>query len=206
MKITIKLLAVLALMLATFSQHTTASAGDHFKFSGRNAGAFFQASDGGCLEMFAGAFANDGKVQSPPGPGSTSSFADVFVEIFDVCNSVSIYSASGFSDLDDRAFQINRTLTSASLNATIPGGDSFGNPVDISVDLVWIGTGDLSRGTFHSHSKSPGCVINSRFHGTFRPAQASGTVSVGDTNFTPNPTDNAGLGSAKSGDLFIGCN
>ena len=205
MKTTIKFLVVLALALAAFSQHTTALAGDNFKFSGRSANAFFFSTDGVCVDTFVGVFANKGKFQSPPGPGSASTFADIFIDQIDYCAGTQ-FTVAGGTSLDNGAFQIDRSLTTASLNATIPVFDQFGNVFDVSVDLVWEGTGDLSRGTSHSHFKSPGCVINQRFSGSFRAAKASGTVSIEATNFTPNPTGDAGLSSTKSGDLFIGCN
>jgi len=204
MKTTIKLMVVLALALATFSQHTIASAGDNFKFSGRFADAFFYSTDGVCVETFVSVFANKGKFQSPPGPGSTSTFASVWVGQFDSCTGIGF---SGYGDTfpGDGAFQIDRSLTSAALNVTIPVFDGV-SWFDADVNLVWTGTGELSRGTFHSHSKSPGCVINQRWSGSSRPAQASGTVSIEGTNFTPDSSVGATLGSTKSGDLFIGCN
>ena len=207
MKTTVKLLVVLALALATFSQHSSASAGDNFKFSGRNADAFFFSTDGVCTDTFVGVFANQGKFQSPPGPGTSTGFADIFIDQFDFCNGISLMSASGGIPLDNGAFQIVRDLTSATLNATIRVFDFInGNEFDVSVDLVWAGIGALSRGTFHSHNKSPGCAINERFNGSSRFAQATGSVSDGVTNFTPDSSVDGHLNSTKSGTLFIGCN
>jgi len=205
MKNTIKLLVVFALVLAGFSQHSSASAGDNLRFSGRFADAFFFSTDGVCVETYVNVFANRGKFQSPPGPGSTSTFAAVSVYQIDSCSG-NLFSAYGEAFLGD-GFQIDRSLTSATLNVTIPVFDDVSqNWFDADVNLVWTGTGDLSRGTFHSHSKSPGCVINQRWSGYSRPAQAFGAVSIGSTNFTPDPSAGAGLNSTKSGDLFIGCN
>jgi len=208
MKTMIKLLAVLALALATFSQNTTASAGDNFKFSGDFADAGFSMFDESCcVGTFVGVFANKGKNQSPPGPGSSSAFADMYIDQYDFCNEISLMSAFGGTSLGNGAFQINRDLNSAALNATIPVYDYVsGTGFDVNVNLVWTGIGALSRGTFHSHSKSPGCVINDRFSGSSRFAQATGSVSDGVTNFTPNPSGDGHLSSTKSGTLFIGCN
>ena len=208
MKATIKLLAVLALVLATFSQHSSASAGDNFKFRGNFADAGFSMFDEtGCVGTFVGVFANEGKFQSPPGPGSSSVFADMYIDQYDFCNEISLMSAFGGTSLGNGAFQINRDLNSAALNATIPVFDLVsGTGFDVSVNLVWTGIGALSRGTFHSHNKSPGCVINERFTGSSRFAQATGSVSAGVTNFTPNPSGDGHLSSTKSGTLFIGCN
>lgn len=198
---------ILALFAATSFLPRSASAGDNFKFSGNSADAFFSMTDNsGCVVTFVGVFANQGKFQSPPGPGSTSSFADMFIDQFDFCTETSLLSAFGSISLDNGAFEIDRSLTSATLNATIPVFDFIsGTEFNVSVDLVWTGIGELSRGTFHSHFKSPGCIINERFNGSFRSGEASGTVSDGVTNFTPNPSEFANLSSTKSGSLFIGC-
>jgi len=208
MKKKLLIAVILALYIAAFILPTSASAGDNFKFSGNSVDAFFETFDeSGCVGTFVFVFANKGKFQSPPGPGSTSGFAEIFIDQFDFCSETSLLSASGGISLDNGAFQIDRSLTSASLNTTIRVFDFIsGTEFDVNIDLAWVGVGDLSRSTFHSHFKSPGCAINERFRGSFRSAQASGTVFDGGTNFTPNPTDAAGLFSTSNGTLFIGCN
>jgi hypothetical protein len=206
MKTTIKLLVMLALALATFSQHSSASAGDNLKFSGNFADAGFSMVDG-CVVTNVGVFANKGKFQSPPGPGSSGAFADMYIDQYDICTGAQYILAFGGTPLSNDAFQIDRGLNSAVLNATILVFDNVsGAEISVSVNLEWVGIGPLSRGTFHSHSKSPGCVINERFSGSSRFAEATGSVSDGVTNFTPNPSGDGHLNSTKSGTLFIGCN
>jgi hypothetical protein len=206
MKTTIRLLVVLALALATFSQYSSASAGDNFKFSGNFADAGFSTADG-CVVTNVGVFANKGKFQSPPGPGSSGAFADMYIDQYDSCTGAQYILAFGGTPLSNDAFQIDRGLNSAVLNATILVFDNVsGTEISVSVNLEWVGIGALNKGTFHSHSKSPGCVINERFSGSSRFAEATGSVSDGVTNFTLNPSGDGHLNSTKSGTLFIGCN
>lgn len=79
------------------------------------------------------------------------------------------------------------------------GGSSF----DVFVDLSWLGVGNPVSQSSHFHSRSPGFIVNGRFSGTFRSAEASGSVSDGVTNFTPEPADFAQIISAKSGSVII---
>jgi len=206
MKTIIKLLAVLALALATFSQHTTASAGSIFHFKGKSADAFFSSSDG-CVFTDVFVFASEEIFQNPPGPSSASSGANLFISQFDACTGEQLLAADGFASLADPDFQVARKLTSATLNATVNVFDFVsGTSFDVFVDVTWTGTGPLGRqnGNFHFHS--PGCNFNSHFNSTFRSAEASGSVSDGATNFTPDPSLGASIFSARSGDVVVGCN
>jgi len=205
MRTTIKLLAVLALVLATFSQHSSASAGGNFKFRGDTADAFFSSFDG-CIATDVGVFASDGISQSTPGPGGASSGTNLFISQYDFCTDIQLLAAEGFASLAGPDFQVSKRLDSATLNATVNVFDFVSNTsFDVSVNLTWTGTGLLIRQSGNSHFDSPGCKIHSRFRGTFRSAEVSGSVSDGVTNYTPG-TGGGSISSVKSGDLFIGCN
>lgn len=205
MKTTIKLLAVLALALAAFGQHSTASAGGNFKFRGDTADAFFSTFDG-CVFTDVFVFASDGINQSPPGPGGASSGANLFISQYDVCTDTQLLAAEGFASLAPSDFQVGGKLSSASLSANVGMFDYVSStPFDVSVNLTWTGNGPTVRQSSSSHFSSPGCKVHSRFRGTFRGAEVSGTVSDGVTNYTPDPTGGS-IASVKAGDLFIGCN
>lgn len=109
MKKTIKLLVVLALALATFGQHSSASAGDNFKFSGNFIDAGFSMDDD-CVVTSVGVFANIGKNQSPHGPGSNSVYADMYIDQYNRCTGESILAIGGTS-LGNGAFQIDKNST-----------------------------------------------------------------------------------------------
>jgi len=201
---------VLALTLVALAV-TSTLAGDIIRFSGRFAEAFFFSTDG-CIAVFVGVFANDGTFQAPPGPGSSSSGAGIFINEFNFCTGSSVFF-SGFATLADADFRVSRDLTSATLNTTIPVevfvcdefGCTFVGTDVVDVDQTWTGTGTLSRGNSHFHSSSPNCIVNGHSNGSSRPAEASGSVTIAATDFTPNPTDSAFLSSTKDGTVQIGC-
>jgi len=196
---------LLVLLLAGFLQTDNALAGNVFKFKGKSAEAFF-FNEENCVSTFVDVFATKGQSQSPPGPWTRGTEAFVFIDQFDFCTETPLLSASGSALLDDSAFQINREISSASLSATINVWDYVSETsLDVVVNMAWTGTGDLSRENSHFHFSSPGCRFNGRFKGAFRPGEASGSVSIGGTNFTPDPTSSAFLTSTSNGSVEIGC-
>jgi len=105
-------------------------------------------------------------------------------------------SGSGFASGVN--FQTNPPVMQATLTATIPV-DFFAFPepprsVNVAVSMTWTGTAGLSRELRNLHFFFPDLIINSSFSGNFREAQATGSVSDGTTNFTPNPSAGADIG------------
>jgi hypothetical protein len=211
MKTTIKLLAVIALVLVAFGQHSTASAGggaggiDYFKSKGAN--ALFSSTDpSGCIVTDVFVFAGEEVFQSPPGPRSAAPRASLFISQYDFCTGTQLLAADGFALLADSDLQVSSKLESATLNATVNVFDFVsGTSFDVFVDLTWTGIGPLSRQNSHSHFHSPGCTFNNHSNGTFRSAEASGSVSDGATNFTPEPSLGIDIFSVKGGSVTIGC-
>ena len=198
---------LIALLLVGAMRPAPALAGDIFKFSGVNANAFFFSQEGDCVATFVAVFANEGTSQSPPGPPSKGSFADVFIDRFDFCTETSLISASGFKTLDKSEFSIDQKLNSANLNTSIELFDFVtGTSFTVDVNLNWTGTGDLFRQSFSFKSMTPKCKFMDSSRGTFRSAEAAGVISDGTTNFTPEPTSGASLNNTHSGTLIIGCN
>jgi hypothetical protein len=182
----------------------SALAGDIFRFRGKSADAFFSSTDG-CNFTNVGVFATDARVQSPPGPGNTSSEAFVSIFKFTVCPDFSpLVDAFGFVSLADPDFQVLGQINSATLNTTMEVFDfvSFSS-FNVDVDLTWTGTGAVSRSNSHFHFQSPGFIVNGHFNGASRFAVASGSVSAMDTNFTPDPSMFGQIISAKSGQVII---
>lgn len=208
MKTTIRLLVMLALALATFSQHSSASAGGVFKFRGEGASAVFSSVDGsGCIWTDVYVNADEGISQSPPGRGSASSGVVLFISQYDACTGTQLLAADGFTSLAAPDFQVFGSLSSATLHATVNVFDYVSSTsFDVFVDLAWSGHGSVNREKRHSQFSSPGCKVNSRFNLTFRPAVATGSVSDGFTNYTPDPSLGYDIYKAKSGDVVIGCN
>lgn len=209
MKTTIKLLTVLTLALAVFSQHTVASAGGVFKFRGEGASAVFSSVDGsGCIWTDVYVNADEGISQGPPGRGSASSGVVLVISQYDSCAGTQLLAAEGFTSLAAPDFQVFGNLESATLSATVNVFDNVsGTSFDVFVDLSWTGTASfVNRQKSHSHFDFPGCKVNSRFNLSFRPAVATGSVSDGFTNYTPDPSLGYDIYKAKSGEVAIGCN
>ena len=183
----------------------TAQAVDVFRFSGRTALATFSTTDG-CIRTLVSLSANDQNIQSPPGPGSASSVAVVFISVFDFCTGTDLIFAFGGAELADPEFQVAPSLDSATLNTTIGVVDlESRSSFNVNVAMSWTGSGDVTREPTHLHFGSPGFIFNGHSIGASRDADASGTMidPVTNTNFTPVPSLSAGIFSAMDGQVFV---
>jgi hypothetical protein len=92
---------------------------------------------------------------------------------------------------------VARDLTTATLDATMPVVDSVSNAAkNLTVRLVWTAIPPLTRDSFEFHLTDPGLPhLHFTDHGTGYGAEASGTVSDGATNHTPDATRNAFISS-----------
>ena len=100
---------------------------------------------------------------------------------------------------------MDRRLTDASLQVTIPGFDfASGTEVLVDVNLDWTGTGTLVSTSEKTREVLPGGgVVITQFTGTRRSATASGTVSLGAVNFTPELSVDATIFDAKVSELTV---
>jgi hypothetical protein len=176
----------------------------HFSFQGQSAGAAFESVDSsGCITTTVFVFAADGKVKID-GQAAVTSGAALVIDVIDLCNlKTTLVSAFGSATLAPDDFVMQK-LDSATLDTSIEVFDSVSEAsftVDLSV--TWTGVGDQFRTKGHSQVKTPSFKLNSRFDSTSRSATASGTVSDGTTNFTPDPALSASLDASKSGDVSV---
>jgi len=179
----------------------------HFSFDGLFADATFGSTDpSGCVSTVVDLLANDGRSRTGTGQPEVAASAIIIVSQFDNCTQTLLVAADGSAVLGPGALQIDNKLTAASLTATIEvfdfvSGASF--PVDVNVS--WTGVGGTTSARTHIRQTLPGFKINERFDRTFREATASGTVSDGTTNFTPQPAaaGDAHLASVKQGEVDI---
>jgi hypothetical protein len=196
--------AALAMAVSASPVHA-ASETTHFSFQGQTANAFFSSTDpGGCVVTSVFVLANDGRTKTGPGGPLAESFAFVAVSQFNQCTETQLLNAEGSAVLAADDFQMDSRLTAATLDTSIElfdfvSGTSF--PVD--VNLAWTGSGDTLTQRSHFQINAPGLKVNERFSGTLRGATATGTVTAGTTNFTPEPSVFAELFSAKSGEVVI---
>ena len=202
---------VFTLALVILTLPTTIWAGDTIRFKGQFANAFFSSFDPtGCIETFVFVFAVDEASIFHGTPGKPNSFsgsgAFITISKFDFCTNTQLMGVicSNSAPLADADFQvIGKKLDSAELNATLErfnfvSSSSF----DGFIDLDWTPIGDPVTERRHSHLVSPGFRVNERFYGTSRPAELSGSVSDGTTNFIPDGLF-GDIGSVKDGSVVV---
>src|SRR2546422_1755696 len=191
------LLSLVAFAFSTSAPRAHAAASGSttvFRFHGMTAFAVFDSlSSDGCIDTFVFVDGNQ---------SGTTLEADVFIGQFNICTQTDLMEASGSTFSPD--LQISKKLDSASLSATISVFDFVsGNTFNVSVNTTWTATGPLSHEIQSSHFHTKGFIDNFHRNAAFRDAGASGTVSVGTTNFTPFPSVFAQIASVKVGDVTI---
>src|SRR6266498_5224316 len=201
--------ASLALVLLALALPARAAGAEtlHVKFQGQTAQAEFSSAQG-CVQTVVYVLATDGRFKTDPGGPEVASGGEVYVSQEDVCTQTQLVDAFGFAALAPDEFQIDEQLTAATLTATIEVSDfTSGISFPVHVSVSWTGFGDTFSQDDRFHVKeAPGVWVNFHLDGTFRQATASGTVSDGTTNFTPEPallTGNTRLGSIKVGEVDI---
>ena len=159
-----------------------------FQIKDRAANASFSIVDpSGCVETFVFVFGSNETVKEGPGKPSTGPLAVVQLSQYDFCNNT-LGEYFGFAE--DATFDVSRKLDQAHLKATVLGFlDETGVEAPAVVDLTWTGAGELFSQTDRSRVKFPGSMLTQWFKGTFRPAQISGTVTVGKQNLATDPVD-----------------
>ncbi len=205
-----RLLTVVSLALVLMALAVPARAAGsetlHVKFQGHTAQAEF-SSINGCVQTVVYVLATDGRFKTDPGGPEAASGGEVYVSQEDVCTQTQLVDAFGFADLAPDDFQIDGQFTAATLTATIEVSDSTsGTSFPVHVSVSWTGFGDTFSQDNRFHLKAPGSKVNFHMDGTFRQATASGTVSDGTTNLTPEPallTGNTRLGSIRVGEVDI---
>lgn len=197
MKTTFRLLAILAFVLVTLGQPSNASAGNADQVVW--ARALFETVDSsGCI------FTRVSIDALEPLPQ-----VQVYIYQEDTCTGSLLMNGYGYTYLDRSALQIAGNLDSATISAKVPIYDRVSNSSrDVFVDVMWTATSPITRYTSNYRERrfvGPG-MCNSIEHDyyRYRDAQASGTVSNGEINFTPEPSVSADLSLQKQTYRF-GC-
>ena len=168
----------------------SAQAASHLRFQikDRAANASFSSLDpSGCVETFLFVFGSNETVKEGPGKPATGPLAVVRLSQYDFCNNT-LGEFFGFAD--DATFEVSRQLDHARLKATVPGFfDETGAEAPAVVDLTWTGAGELFSESSRLRLKFPGSMLTQWFKGTFRPAQVSGSVTVGRQNIATDPVE-----------------
>lgn len=188
-------------------------AGDIYRFKGESLQAFFFSTDlSGCIWTDVSVYASEeaAAFHNPPGrpDRSSGSWVSIFISQYHTCDDdfTPLISADCYSyaPLPDADLRITKSLNSATLNTALECFDSVKwTSFDVFVDLTGVGIGNAVRESGHSHYRSPGFNSHSRFSGNLRPAEFSGSVSDGTSNFTPEPSEFSYIMSNSNGTVAI---
>ena len=205
MKSTIKLITGLSLILATFGQHSTASALGMFKFRGLGANASFSTING-CIQTNVNVFTAEAFIQVFLGNVDPFSSVNIFISQYDVCQETQLLAAEGVADLAEPDLEISKKLDQATLNAAVNVLDSLtGSTFDVSISLDWTGIGPVNHERLNFHFRDRPCLTHTRSKAGFRDAEVTGSVSDGITNFTPERSLGANLISSNGSEMVIHC-
>jgi hypothetical protein len=124
------------------------------------------------------------------------------------CTGEFLGGASSFTTLSDsKAVTIDQVLKSAHLATTVPVYDSFtGEPVgEAQIDLTWTGNGELIRNQSKQKQNIGHCMTQYSEKATFRLADASGSISYGNTEYASGVSQNGGLSQGDNIEMSINC-
>src|SRR5688572_23422736 len=182
MRATIKLLAIFALMLGTFSQHTAASAQAPEKTLLVSA-SFSSTDPSGRIVTSVDVFAFEPVSSGKPGQGSPESTIHLIIVQRDAQTGTLLMRASeSFFGLAEPDLQISGNLKSAKLNTTLTVFDSVsGTSFDVTINLKWTATGPriIDNLNFRDITPGPACNEIENARTASRSAEASGTISFG---------------------------
>ena len=95
-------------------------------------------------------------------------------------------------------------LGEARLQATVPAFDAVNDEaVQVTVDLAWTGFGAPFIQVSNNHIRQGGFSIHERFKGTFREADATGTVSADGETVASGASEFGEVFKLKVGDLEL---
>jgi hypothetical protein len=107
----------------------------------------------------------------------------ITISVWDYCVNAEVSLLIGSTTQQE--LQVDPNLSSATLRSTIPALDqATGAVIEVSVDLIWSGTGKLIRDPSGYNEHFENLTIVSRSYGTFRDAVASGSLIVGGVELT----------------------
>jgi hypothetical protein len=145
-------------------------------------------------------------------PGHSASQA-VFVSIseFDACTGMELVGVSNFDPNTGApdftgAIQFGPDLSTAVVNGTAPMFDFItgAQVFTTTINVTWQGFGPTATSIESFHIRAPGFILHSRFNGTSRAAEASGTFTDGTgANLASSPTPDASLQNASGGTVQI---
>jgi hypothetical protein len=196
---------VAGMVLAGTSQVASAQSSntDVFNFRGSSADAIFRTSEG-CIKTEVDVIAGESMAVAPAQPTRKQDSAIVLLDRRNTCTGELLVFGGGVGF--DVVFEIGPLLSSAEVHGVVPVNDVVsGRTLDVTVDVVWTGVGELERGANHAHFVDDGVVVWTHDNGSFRHATAVGHVVEDTTELVPNgsSTDSGFLAWSNFGQVLI---
>ena len=151
----------------------------------------------GCITREAILLVTSYDIHSPDG-SDTATYLNLSLTSFNACTGEIPYWIGGYQQLDEDVFS-NSQLESASLTGSVEAIDSVTLlPVTIDLDLMWTGTGGITRYSNGFVDRMVGWRMNMHERGSYCDATPAGTISIGSQSFLPDELDYARLESFHS--------
>lgn len=205
-------LTVLSLGLLVLAPVSTASAAGPTVEAEYQRGPLVNANfstidESGCIDTETFVTANLTTDRRNDASGNTGGTAGVDVFQYDLCTDTVLLQLAGFTEsLDPADFAVSNQLDWATLHTSITVDNiDTGETSEVAVDVAWSGTSDITRNHSNTNEVYPGCHVLNRWTGSGREASAAGTVTQGEVNFAPDPSQSAEIGFVHDGFVVIGC-
>jgi hypothetical protein len=173
------------------------------------ANAWFSSTDpSGCVQTDTFVRVQRSTYHQMPDPKTTTGNLAVSIFEYNLCTGASLLNVVGETEaLPQTDLFISNQLDVASVHTTLVASNlDTGDPVTLDVNVAWVGTSDIHRDHSNTNDRySRNCHVLNRWKGSGRDAAASGTVSVGSTNYAPTPSYLGEIGVVISGFEVIGC-
>jgi hypothetical protein len=201
---------LLSVCTLTIPASTRAAEVLRMQYSGPTASAWFGHTDErGCIVDRVSIKASQGRAKQGGQPEAASQIF-VWVWQYDACSDpnslITLFDGMVRTSLPAGALQVNRQLNTATLNTTVNVYDTVGGDTHaVALNVNWTATGDARYIKESDQLRVGSYILSERNDSTYRPAQASGSVSLdGSRNITPEPTVlETSIESVKSGEMII---
>lgn len=174
-------------------------------WNGQNAYGFFVAADpsdpSGCKMVEVSVSANFGRVKAPPSYDYSYKDDFLFVTQFDNCTNTTIKAFQHSQSLSQAEFKVSDV--SARLQFTALAQDQItGTWYTLTIDLTWSATGPATTQSGNQHVHAPHSNFLISWNGEYRPADVTGKVFDGITNYTPEPAFTGNFGAGRQMIMF----
>jgi hypothetical protein len=176
-----------ALGAALLAAPVAAATPEKYSFIATSASAYFYGDVGECRYTELGISAFDDLSKKAPSP--SMAYVDVF-RLYDSCTETWLFQGSGYAELASTGFTVDLKGGTAHLAAEVPVHDEdSGTTVTLRINMSWSTKLPLTRTHSVFHTRSPDYSLASKSTRACAEATAAGTVTDGQTNYTPFPDE-----------------